>query len=134
MSKPIDIKTVKIFEPLKEKPSLENKIFNTLNSDEVYDVLSSHSNETVTLWFKLQQSWCNNAYRTFKDYDSYLILVYLINTVFQKYSDRFQYLSYTEFYDKNELLIDKINLIEISKELNIPKAVSYTHLTLPTKA
>ena len=28
-------------------------------------------------------------------------LVYLINTVFQKYSDRFQYLSYTEFYEKN---------------------------------
>ena len=113
MSKPIDLKPVNIFEPLKKKPSFENKIFNTLNSDEVYDVLSSHSNETVTLWFKLQQAWCNNAYNTFKDYDSYLILVYLINTVFRKYSDRFQYLSYTEFYDKNELLIDKINLIEI---------------------
>ena len=121
MSKPIDLKTVKIFEPLKKKPSFENKIFNTINADEVYEVLSSNSNETVTLWFKLQQSWCNNAYNTFKDYDSYLILVYLINTVFQKYSDRFQYLSYTEFYEKNELLTDKINLIEISKELNIPK-------------
>ena len=93
MSKPIDLKTVKIFEPLKKKPSFENKIFNTINADDVYDVLSSHSNETVTLWFKLQQSWCNNAYNTFKDYDSYLVLVYLVNTVFQKYSDRFQYLS-----------------------------------------
>ncbi len=121
MSKPIDLKTVKIFEPLKKKPSFENKIFNTINADEVYDVLSSHSNETVTLWFKLQQSWCNNAYNTFKDYDSYLILVYLINIVFRKYSDRFQYLSFQEFYEKNELNIDKINLIEISKELNIPK-------------
>ena len=47
MSKPIDLKTVKIFEPLKKKPSLENKIFYTINADEVYDVLSSHSNETV---------------------------------------------------------------------------------------
>ena len=35
MSKPIDLKTVKIFEPLKKKPSFENKIFNTINSDEV---------------------------------------------------------------------------------------------------
>ena len=121
MSKPIDLKTVNIFEPLKKKPSFENKIFNTINADEVYDVLSSHSNETVTLWFKLQQSWCNNAYNTFKDYDSYLILIYLVNQVFQKYSDRFQYLSFQEFYEKNELNIDKINLIEISKELNIPK-------------
>ncbi len=121
MSKPIDLKTVKIFEPLKKKPSFENKIFNTINADEVYNVLSSHSNETVTLWFKLQQAWCNNAYNAFKDYDSYLILIYLVNQVFQKYSDRFQYLSFQEFYEKNELNIDKINLIEISKELNIPK-------------
>ena len=121
MSKPIDLKTVNIFEPLKKKPSFENKIFNTINAEEVYDVLSRNSNETVTLWFKLQQAWCNNAYTTFKDYDSYLILIYLVNQVFQKYSDRFQYLSFQEFYEKNELNIDKINLIEISKELNIPK-------------
>ena len=121
MSKPVDLKTVNIFEPLKKKPSFENKIFNTINTDEVFDVLSSHSNETVTLWFKLQQAWCNNAYNAFKDYDSYLILIYLVNQVFQKYSDRFQYLSFQEFYEKNELNIDKINLIEISKELNIPK-------------
>ena len=121
MSKPIDLKTVKIFEPLKKKPSFENKIFNTINAEEVYDVLSRNSNETVSLWFKLQQAWCNNAYATFKDYDSYLILIYLVNQVFQKYSDRFQYLSFQEFYEKNELNIDKINLIEISKELNIPK-------------
>ncbi|MEC7137156.1 MAG: hypothetical protein VXW51_05335, partial [Pseudomonadota bacterium] len=121
MSKPIDLKTVKIYEHLKKKPSLENKSFKTLNSESVYDVLSQNSNETVALWFKLQQAWCSNAYNTFKDYDSYLILVYLVNTVFQKYSDRFQYLSYEEFYEKNELVIDKINLIEISKELNIPK-------------
>ena len=56
-----------------------------------------------------------------KDYDTYLSLVYLVNQVFQKYSDRFQYLSYEEFYAKTELNIDKINLIEISKDLNIPK-------------
>ena len=121
MSKPIDIKTVKIYEHLKKKPSLENKVYKTLNSESVYEVLSKNSNETVTLWFKLQQAWCNNAYSTFKDYDSYLILVYLVNQVFQKYSDRFQYLSFQEFYEKTELNIDKINLIEISKELNIPK-------------
>ena len=121
MPYPINLKTIKIYEQLKDKPSFENKSFKTFNSEIIYDVLSKNSNDTVTLWFKLQQAWCNNAYSTFKDYDSYLVLVYLVNTVFQKYSDRFQYLSYEEFYEKNELVIDKINLIEISKELNIPK-------------
>ena len=122
MSKPLDIKTVKIFEPLKKKPEIHgHKEFHTLNAEQVYDILAQRSNDTVTLWFKLQQAWCNNAYYTFKDYDSYLIMIYLVNQVFQKYSDRFQFLSYDEFYTKNELVIDKINLIEISKELNIPK-------------
>ena len=122
MSNPIDLKTVKIFEPLKKRPeAFGNKEYSNFNPEMVYDIFSKNSNDTVTLWFKLQQAWCNNAYNTFKDYDSYLILVYLVNTVFQKYSDRFQFLSFEEFYAKNELVIDKINLIEISKELNIPK-------------
>ena len=122
MSKLADLKTVKIFEPLKKKPEVfGNKENSNFNSEVVYDILSKNSNDTITYWFKLQQAWCNNAYSTFKDYDSYLILVYLINTVFQKYSDRFQYLSFEEFYAKDELVIDKINLIEISKHLNIPK-------------
>ena len=116
MSKPIDLKTVKIYEHLKKKPSYENKEFKTLNSEIVYDILSKNSNDTVNIWFKLQQAWCNNAYNTFKDYDSYLILVYLVNQVFQKYSDRFQYLSYQEFYAKDELVIDKINT---ENDLNI---------------
>ncbi len=103
MSKPIDLKTVNIFEPLKKKPSFENKIFNTLNSDLVYEVLSNNSNETVTLWFKLQQSWCNNAYSTFKDYDSYLILVYF------------------DFDDSlTTLLSEGLQLVQI-KMLNIPR-------------
>ena len=121
MSKPIDSKTVTIFNHLKRKPSLETKEIISLNSSEVYDVLNRNSNETVNYWFKLQQAWCNNAYNTFKDYDSYLVLIYLVNEIFKKLSDRFQYLTYQEFYDRTELLIDKINLIEISKDLNIPK-------------
>ena len=121
MSKTINLKTVKIYEHLKKNPSYDNKSFKTLNSEVIYDVLSKHSNDTVKIWFKLQQAWCNNAYNTFKDYDSYLVLVYLVNQVFQKYSDRFQFLSYEEFYEKNELVVEKINLIEISKDLNIPK-------------
>ncbi|MAJ86243.1 MAG: hypothetical protein CL687_05160 [Candidatus Pelagibacter sp.] len=121
MSKTLDSKTVSIFEHLKKKPDERVKDFVSFNSEEVYEILNKNSNDTVSDWFKLQQTWCKNAYTTFKDYDTYLVLVYLVNEVFKKYSDRFQYLSYNEFYEKKELLIDKINLIEISKELDIPK-------------
>ena len=85
MSKTVDLKIAKIYEHLKEKPSFENKEFKSLNSELVYEILSKNSNETVNIWFRLQQAWCNNAYNTFKDYDSYLVLVYLILNIFQNF-------------------------------------------------
>ena len=75
MSNPIDLKTVKIFEPLKRKPGLDFNKEQNFNSSDVYGVLQSKTNLTVKYWFKLQQAWCNNAYNTFKDYDTYLILI-----------------------------------------------------------
>ena len=121
MSKPYNLKTIKIYNNLSKTPSLENKEFEAFNTEAIHETLSKNSNETISIWFKLQQTWCNNAYSTFKDYDTYLILVFLVNQIFQKYADRFQYLSYEEFYSKKELNIEKINLSEISKYLNIPK-------------
>ena len=121
MSKPINLKAIKIYNDLNKKPSFEKKKIEGFNIELVHEALSRNSNDTITIWFKLQQTWCNNAYNTFKDYDTYLILVFLVNQVFQKYSDRFQYLSYDEFYSQDQLKIDKINLTEISRYLNIPK-------------
>tara|TARA_X000001036_G_scaffold426311_1_gene453564 strand:+ start:645 stop:1688 length:1044 start_codon:yes stop_codon:yes gene_type:complete len=120
MNKPIDINTGKIVSDLHDN-SLDNKTNFTFNVDEVYETLEKNSNETFLSWLKLQQGWCNNAYKTFKDYDSYLILVYLILQIMKKYSDRFQFLSEDQFYNKKDLQLEKINLIEISKDLNIPK-------------
>ena len=108
MSKPIDLKTVRIYENLKQKPDLAQNSFESLNPEVVYDVLSKYSNDTVTIWFKLQQAWCNNAYSTFKDYDSYLILVYLVNQVFQKYSDHSNTYLITNFMQKMSWLSIKL--------------------------
>ena len=123
MNKPIDFKKAKlIYDPLKRKPEISTtKEFTNINPEEVYRILANNSNETVGAWFRLQQAWCNNAYNTFKDYDTYLIQVYLVQKVYKKYSDRFQYLSLKDFYAEKELAIEKINIIEISKDLNIPK-------------
>jgi predicted transcriptional regulator len=121
MSDPVNIKTSKIYQNSKKK-LLSDKIENlTFNTEEVYEVLSNNSSSIFPAWIRLQQSWCTSAYKTFNDYDTYLILVYLVQQVFKKYSDRFQYLSMEDFYNKRNLQIEKINLIEISKDLNIPK-------------
>ena len=121
MNKPIDIKTGKLFLDLNDTSKNQKNINLAFNHEEVHETLEKNSNETLRAWLKLQQGWCNAAYKTFKDYDSYLILVYLILQIMKKYSDRFQFLTEEEFYNKKDLQLEKINLIEISKDLGIPK-------------
>ncbi len=112
MSEPIDIKTKKIIpqlNPIKFDKSL------------VLDNLEQNILTHWDTWGKFQQAWTNSAYRTFKDLEKYIVMIYLIRNHWQNLSDKFIYYSMDEFYDQNEITIDKINLIQISNELNIPK-------------
>tara|TARA_B100000767_G_C19705355_1_gene510296 strand:+ start:19 stop:1050 length:1032 start_codon:yes stop_codon:yes gene_type:complete len=116
MNDPIDIKTKKSFirEELK-------KNFFSFSKDAIYDALEPTLAENIDIWGKFQQQWCNRAYNTFKDYDKYLILIYFVRQVWQSQSDRFDYYSMDEFYSLDNFVIEKINLIKISADLNIPK-------------
>ena len=113
MSKPIDIKIAQFTKP----ENLEQSIDSSL----VWEIFQKNNNEVLKHFIKLQQTWVNQAYTVFKDFDTYLVLIYLINKVFLNLSDRFHYMSFESFYGQEKLSIDKINLIEISKDLNIPK-------------
>jgi len=98
-----------------------NQINNALNKSLVFEILSKTNYEALTPHYKFQQIWVNQCYATFKDFDTYLILMYLKNKVFVDYSDRFHYMSIDVFYSQDKVALDKINLIQISKSLNIPK-------------
>jgi len=113
MSKPIDIKIAQFTKP----ENLEQSIDSSL----VWEIFQKNNNEVLKHFIKFQQTWVNQAYSVFKDFDTYLVLIYLINKVFLNLSDRFHYMSFESFYNQERLSIDKINLIEISKDLSIPK-------------
>jgi len=55
------------------------------------------------------------------DMDKYLILIYLVQKSFRHYADIHIIHSEEQFYTKEEFEIEKINLIEISEDLSIPK-------------
>ena len=112
MSEPIDIKTKKII-PSETKEKFDK----ALVLSNLEDNILSHWDT----WGKFQQAWTNRAYATFKDLDKYIVMMYLIRKYWQNLSNKFSYLSMDEFYDSDTLVIDKINLIQISNELNIPK-------------
>ena len=113
MSDPIDIKIAQI-----NKTAIIN---NTLNREAVFEIFSKSNFEALAPFYKFQQAWVNTAYSTFQDFDTYLILMYLKQKIFVDYSDRFHYMSNDNFYSQDKIAIDKINLIQISKSLNIPK-------------
>jgi DNA-binding Lrp family transcriptional regulator len=112
MIEPIDIKTKKII-PSSSDPKFQKSL--------VLESLEQNILSHWDTWGKFQQAWTSRAYRSFRDLDKYLVLIYLINDNWQTLAAKFQYLSMDEFYDSESVIIDKINLIQISNDLKIPK-------------
>ena len=113
MSNPVDIKIAHI--------NNQENIKDSLDKDKVFEVFQMTINDSLKYFFRMQQGWVNRAYLNFNDFDTYLILMYLMNKVYINYSDRFHYMSIDAFYSQDKVGIEKLNLIEISKDLNIPK-------------
>ena len=113
MSEPVDIKIAHI--------NKNESINHALNKEEIYEIFERSTPEALAPFYKFQQTWVNKAYSTFKDFDTYLILMYLKQKIYVDYSDRFHYMSTDAFYSQDKIAIDKINLIQISKSLDIPK-------------
>jgi predicted transcriptional regulator len=113
MSEPVDIKIAHI--------NKAEAIYHVINKEEVFEIFSRSSFEAIAPFYKFQQTWVNKAYSVFKDFDTYLILMYLKQKIYVDYSDRFHYMSVDAFFSQEKVAIEKINLIEISKSLNITK-------------
>ncbi len=112
MGDPIDIKTKKTI------PQLKNPKFDKFL---VLENLEQNIVSHYDIWGNFQQIWVNKAYKAFKDFDKYIVLMFLIRDYWQSLANKFNYLSMDEFYDLENIKINKINLINISNELHIPK-------------
>ncbi len=103
----------------KKKQATFNDEF--ISRSEVHSILSANFGRISDQWFKFSTTWNYNAYQTFMDMDKYLILIYLVQKSFRHYADIHIIHSEEQFYTKEEFEIEKINLIEISEDLSIPK-------------
>ncbi len=112
MSEPIDINTKRIISQKTQTKFDKNLVLETLEQN-----LLTHWDT----WGKFQQAWVNRAYNTFKDVDKYIVIMYLAGKYWQNLSSKFQFLSMDEFYDSKFIEIPKVNLIQISNDLAIPK-------------
>jgi hypothetical protein len=97
------------------------EISKQIRSKDIREVIEKNFASIIPIWTPLQLAWVNNVYRTFHDYEKFMIIMHLLRQTFESYSKNFVKLNYDEYFDQNEVEIKLINVIEISRSLNIPK-------------
>ena len=98
------------------------KILNNLIKKNILKLITGNFEKLAPTYYRLISEWMNSSYEVFNDIDKYRIILYLINKDFEHYIQIKKIESYDNFFmfDKS-LELDRINIIEISKSLNIPK-------------
>ena len=96
-------------------------IYSELESDVIDKVFKNNFDKLSPHFFKLMSEWTIGGYNLFKDLDKYTILIYLISKQFEFYRRNNLNITYDNFYKNKPLEIEKINLIKISVDLEIPK-------------
>ena len=89
--------------------------------NEIAQVLSDNTLILMKNWIKFQQEWVNNIYRQFKDYDKYIVLIYLVSKSWEDDSNLFKFYSMDEYYSKKNITLPNISLSKLSVSLKIPK-------------
>lgn len=100
---------------------MDQTISNQLRKEKLIKVFEKNYNAVSPLWSSHQLEWINGTYQPFKDHDKYMIVLYLIKKTFDFYSKNFVKESFTEFYEKEFIQIESLNVMEVSQALDIPK-------------
>ena len=96
-------------------------ISDALDEKKVTSVINKKFNNFVPAFYKFVSEWIINAYSNFKDIEMYMVLIYLVNNDFKFYKKNGIQVNYDTFYKDKTLEIEEIKIIEISRDLHIPK-------------
>ena len=102
---------------IKNLPSISSQIDEKL----INQVIKSNFALLAPSFFTLTSNWFVRAYEHFKDIDKFVIIIYLINKDLIFFRKNGVKIDYETFYKDKSIEIDKINISDISKDLNIPK-------------
>ena len=109
--------SLKLFKIMKKIPSISNQIDNS-NS---FEIINKNFSSLAPAYYTLITNWFIDAYKVYKGIDKFIILIYLINKDFIFYRKNGLTVDYDTFYKDKSLEIPNINIIDISKDLRIPR-------------
>ena len=98
-------------------PSISSQIDEKI----IFKVIDKHFSRLAPHYYKWINSWLIGAYEYYADIDKYIILIYIINKDFIFFRRNGLIIDYDTFYKDKSLEVDKINISDISKDLQIPK-------------
>jgi predicted ArsR family transcriptional regulator len=98
-------------------PSISSQIDEKL----IFKVIDKHFSRLAPHYYKWISNWLIGAYENYADIDKYIILIYIINKDFIFFRRNGLIIDYDTFYKDKSLEVDKINISDISKDLQIPK-------------
>ena len=102
---------------MKKLPSISNEI----DEDKIFKIINKNFSKIAPFYYELITSWLTRSYNVFKDIDKFIILIYFINKDLIFYRKNGFIINYDTFYKDKSIEIPKINISDISKDLQIPK-------------
>ena len=92
-----------------------------ISQQNIYNTYCDNYDSIHYLFVEFQFSWLQQAYRALNDIDKYNILVFLFKENFVELNEIFKVKSLNEFYINPRFNLEKINIIQISKQLRLSK-------------
>ena len=98
-------------------PSISSQV----NEKIIHKVIKKNYAILAPFFTSLIGNWFVRAYKNFNDIDKFVIIIYLINKDLIFYRKNGITIDYDTFYKEKTIEIEKINISDISKDLQIPK-------------
>ena len=102
---------------IKNIPNISSEI----DEEKIFKIINENFSLLAPAYYTLVSSWLINAYKVYNGIDKFIILIYLINKDFISYRKNRLMVDYDTFYKDKSLEILNINIIDISKDLRIPR-------------
>ena len=96
-------------------------ISDQINEDKIFKIINKNFSKLAPAYYKVLCNWFIRAYNAYGDVDKYIILIYLVNRDFIFFRKNGLIVDFETFFKDKSLQIEKINISDISNDLQIPK-------------
>ena len=97
------------------------KISAQLDESKIFNIINKNFSKLAPTYYMVLNNWMIRAYNVYGDIDKYIILIYLVNKDFIFFRRNGLVVAFETFFKDKSLEIEKINISDISKDLQIPK-------------